>query len=94
MTNTVFCRKYQRQLDGLEQAPFPGKRGQDIVDNVSKKAWQEWQTFQTILINEKQLNMMQVDARAYIMEQMDKFFNNEPTDKAIGYMAPGDMVEL
>ena len=94
MANSVLCKKYHKQLEGLERAPFPGQRGQDILTSVSKQAWLEWQTLQTMLINEKQLNMMQADSRKYIMEQMDKFFNNEKTDHVTGYIDPSDIVEL
>ncbi|WP_191602093.1 oxidative damage protection protein [Marinomonas algicola] len=94
MANTVFCKKYQKELEALDRAPFPGARGQDIISSVSKQAWQEWQTLQTMLINEKQLNMMMPDSRKYVMEQMEKFFNNEPTDKVTGYVDPSDIIEL
>ncbi len=94
MAKTVFCKKYQQELEGLERAPFPGARGQEIISTVSKQAWLEWQTLQTMLINEKQLNMMMPESRKYIMEQMDKFMNNEPTDRVTGYVDPSDIVEL
>ena len=44
MTRTVMCRKYKEELPGLERPPYPGAKGQDIYDNVSKKAWDEWQS--------------------------------------------------
>ena len=50
MTHTVFCRKYQQDLEGLEKPPFPGPKGQDIYDNVSRQAWQEWLQHQTCLL--------------------------------------------
>ncbi len=58
MTRTVFCRKYQQELEGLDFPPMPGKKGQEIWENVSKKAWEEWQNQQTMLINEKHLSLM------------------------------------
>jgi Fe-S cluster biosynthesis and repair protein YggX len=51
MTRLVFCRKYKEELEGLDVAPYPGAKGQDILDNISKKAWQEWMAHQTMLIN-------------------------------------------
>ena len=86
MTHTVNCRKYQQQLEGLEKPPYPGPKGQDIYDNISAKAWQEWQHLQTMLINEKHLNAFEPSTRQYLAEQMDKFFNNEDTDKADGFV--------
>jgi Fe-S cluster biosynthesis and repair protein YggX len=66
MTRTIMCRKYKEQLEGLERAPFPGAKGQDIYDNVSAKAWGDWQKHQTLLINEKRLNMMNAEDRKYL----------------------------
>ncbi|ART63524.1 oxidative damage protection protein [Kushneria marisflavi] len=88
MTRTVFCRKYQQDMEGLQMPPLPGARGQDIHDNVSKKAWEEWQALQTRLINEKRLNMLDPETRDYLMTQMTRFFNNEETDSAEGYVPP------
>lgn len=94
MAQTVFCKKHQKQLEALDLAPFPGQKGLDILENISKQAWLEWQALQTMLINEKQLNMMQADSRKYIMEQMEKFFNNEETDKIQGHTDFDDIEEL
>ncbi|WP_417528552.1 oxidative damage protection protein [Marinomonas shanghaiensis] len=94
MANTVFCKKFQKEMAALDRAPLPGAKGQEILQNVSKQAWQEWQQLQTMMINEKQLNLMQPESRKYIMEQMEKFFNNEVTDKLSGYVDPDDIKEL
>lgn len=90
MSRTVFCRKYQQQMEGLEAPPYPGPRGQDVYDNVSRKAWGEWLALQTMLINEHRLNVREAETRTYLAEQMEKFFNNEATDRAEGYVPPED----
>ena len=77
MTRTVMCRKYQREMEGLSQPPFPGARGQMIFDSVSKQAWQEWLAHQTMLVNEKRLNLMDRTTRAFLEEEMEKFFSNQ-----------------
>lgn len=86
MSRTVFCRRLQQELPGLEKAPFPGPKGQDIFDNISKQAWDEWMAHQTRLINEKRLNMMDMTNRVYLQEQMQRFFNGEAVDAAEGYV--------
>lgn len=88
MSRTVFCRKYRQELDGLDNPPFPGPKGQDIYANVSRKAWQEWLAQQTMLINEKRLNLTDMTARTYLNEQRDKFLAGEASDRAEGYVPP------
>lgn len=88
MTRTVFCRKYQTELPGLEQPPLPGKAGLDIFEHISNQAWQDWLKHQTMLINEKQLNMMDPSARQYLSEQRNSFFSGEQYDRADGYVPP------
>jgi len=90
MPRTVFCKKYQKELEGLDAPPYPGPKGQDIFDNVSKQAWQEWQNHQTMLINEKQLSLMDPQARKYLQQEMDKFLAGEDYDKAEGYVPPSE----
>jgi Fe-S cluster biosynthesis and repair protein YggX len=86
MSRTVFCSKYQEELDGLDAPPFPGPKGEEIFNNISAKAWQAWMEHQTRLINEKQLNMMDMTARTYLAEQRSKFLSGEEYDEAEGYI--------
>jgi Fe-S cluster biosynthesis and repair protein YggX len=88
MTRTVLCRKYQIPLEGLDAPPMPGPLGQTLFETVSKRAWQEWQALQTMLINEKHLHVRDPDTRRYLAGQRERFFNNEPVDHASGYVAP------
>ena len=66
-------------------APYPGPKGQEIYETVSQQAWQEWQAQQTMLINEKQLSLMDPESRKYLQQEMEKFLNNEQHDKT-GYV--------
>jgi Fe-S cluster biosynthesis and repair protein YggX len=86
MSRTVLCRKYQQQLEGLDAAPYPGAKGQDIFDHISKKAWLEWQAHQTRLINELELNMVDPDSRRFLKEEMDKFIAGEEYAQADGFV--------
>jgi len=88
MARMVFCRKYKESLEGLDVPPYPGAKGQDIYDNISKKAWQEWMAHQTMLINEKRLNMMEMSTRVYLTEQMTRFLSGDAYDQAEGYVPP------
>ena len=89
MSRTVLCRKYQREMEGLPAPPFPGPRGLKIFETVSKQAWQEWMAHQTLLINERRLNMMDRATRTFLEQEMEKFFSNEDVAQAEGYKPPG-----
>ncbi len=89
MSRTVCCRKYKERLEGLETPPLPGAVGEEIFRTVSRKAWLEWQALQTMLINEKGLNLRDPAARAYLTEQRERFLDNRETDHATGYVPPG-----
>ncbi len=90
MTRMVFCKKYQQELEGLNAPPYPGPKGQAIFDQVSKKAWEEWQEHQVRLINEKQLSMINPEHRSYLQQEMDKFLGNQDFDQASGYVPPAE----
>ena len=77
MSRKVLCRKYKKELPGLIVAPYPGPKGQEIYETVSQQAWQEWQAQQTMLINEKQLSLMDPESRKYLQQEMEKFLNND-----------------
>ena len=85
MTRTVMCRKLQQELEGLAFPPFPGPKGQDLFDNISKKAWQEWLSHQTMLINENHLNVMQPEAQKFLSEQREKFLTNADYERPKGW---------
>ena len=74
--STVLCAKYNKELPALDKAPFPGPAGQEILEKVSAQAWNDWMNFQTILINENRLNLMDEKAREFLAEKRNKYFLN------------------
>ena len=84
-SRTVICLKHQQELKGLDNPPFPGSDGEKIYSNVSQKAWEEWLSFQTMLINEKQLSLLDSNVRKYLRTQMWRFFNNQEVDSVAGF---------
>lgn len=67
--------------------PMPGPKGAELMDTVSQEAWEAWKSHQTTLINEKHLDLSEVKDRSWLLEQMDKYFNNEEFEKASGFKA-------
>lgn len=74
MPRTVHCVKLDREAEGLERPPYPGALGQRIYDSISKQAWQEWLAHQTRLINEYRLSLAEAKSRAFLADEMEKYF--------------------
>ena len=82
----LHCIKLDKDLEGLERAPYPGELGKRILENVSKEAWQMWLDHQTMLINENNLNLFEASSQSYLKEQMEKyFFAEDDLDSIQGY---------
>ena len=90
MARTVNCIKLGHEAEGLDFPPMPGELGKRIFENVSKEAWQQWIKLQTMLINENRLNLMDVRARKYLQEQVEKHFFGDGADMAQGYVPPAE----
>ena len=69
----------------MNMPPMPGPKGIEVMNSVSQQAWDEWKSKQTMLINEKHLDLSSADDRTYLSEQMEKFFNNDQTDEPTGF---------
>lgn len=67
---------------------MPGEAGADIYQNISEQAWKDWQTQQTMLINEKHLNMMDPEARKFLKQQMENYLDNKDYEQVEGYVPP------
>jgi Fe-S cluster biosynthesis and repair protein YggX len=84
----VNCVKLNKEAEGLERKPYPGDLGQRIYDSICKEAWQQWMGQQTILINEHRINVMDPKGRAFLEEQMEKFFFDGGADIPAGFTPP------
>ncbi len=73
MAREVFCVYLQKQAQGLDFQLYPGELGKKIFDNISKEAFALWQAKQTMLINEKKLNMMNLEHRKLLEDNMQQF---------------------
>jgi Fe-S cluster biosynthesis and repair protein YggX len=74
----VFCLKFQREMEGLDEVPFEGHPlGQKIYDNISKEAWKMWVEHMKMLMNEYRLNLGTPQAQEFLIQQMDNYFFGE-----------------
>ncbi len=74
----VFCVKFQREMEGLDEVPFEGHPlGQKIYENVSKDAWKMWVEHMKMIMNEYRLNLGTKEAQEFLIDQMDKYFFGE-----------------
>ncbi|CEN32083.1 Probable Fe(2+)-trafficking protein [Candidatus Westeberhardia cardiocondylae] len=70
----IYCFFLKKESEGQDFQFYPGKLGSRIYENISKEAWNIWKVKQTILINEKRLNMLNVKDRKMLEKEMIKFF--------------------
>ena len=73
--NTVFCKKLKKEENALTRAPFPGKIGIIIKNNICETAWQQWLTQQTKIMNEYRLDPMSSKTQAFLYEEMIDFLD-------------------
>ncbi|MGZ9897642.1 oxidative damage protection protein [Shewanella gaetbuli] len=90
MARTVECAYLKKSADGLDFQLYPGEVGKRIFDNISKEAWGIWQKKQTMLINENKLNMMNVDDRTFLEQQMINFLFEGKDVEIEGYVPPSE----
>ena len=71
----VFCVKFQREMQGLDEIPFEGHPlGQRIYENVSKDAWKLWVEHMKMLMNEYRLNLATPESQEFVIKQMEDYF--------------------
>ncbi|MDD7545815.1 oxidative damage protection protein [Actinobacillus porcinus] len=90
MARTVFCSYLKQDAEGLDFQLYPGDLGKRIFENISKQAWGEWLKKQTMLVNEKKLNMMNVEHRQLLETEMVNFLFEGKEVKIDGYTPPAN----
>jgi len=67
------CARCGQQKPGFERAPFPGAMGARILDGTCQECWEAWKKQQTMLINHYGLDVMDPQARQFLMRNMEAF---------------------
>ena len=85
----VFCVKFQREMEGLDEVPFEGPPlGHKIFDSVSKEAWKMWIEHMKMLMNEYRLNLGTKEAQEFLLTQMDSYFFGEGASLPPDFVPP------
>ena len=82
----VKCVKFQKELPGLDAAPWPGELGQRVLQNVSAQAWKLWEDRMKMILNEYRLMPWQKEAQELIAKQMEDFFFGQGAALPPGYV--------
>jgi Fe-S cluster biosynthesis and repair protein YggX len=69
----VSCTRCKQTREGFESAPFPGTVGARVRDELCTACWAEWLRQQTMLINHYGLNLMDPQARSFLVRNMEAF---------------------
>ncbi len=85
----VNCVKMKQELPGLAEVPFDGHPlGQKIYENVSAEGWKQWVEHMKMLMNEYRLNLGNPEAQQFLLDQMEKYFFGEGSEKPKEFVPP------
>ena len=79
------CKKLKKEGEALGYLPYPGDIGKKIQESISKEAWEQWVSHQTMLINEMRLTPVEPKARKFLEEEMEKFFFGDGSQAPQGF---------
>ncbi|QCI22378.1 oxidative damage protection protein [Buchnera aphidicola] len=77
MSRIIFCTFLQKNSEAQDYQSYPGELGKKIYNQISQEAWKKWMIQQTMLINEKKLNMYNINHRKIIEKEMKLFLFKE-----------------
>jgi Fe-S cluster biosynthesis and repair protein YggX len=85
---TVHCVKLKEDLPALESAPIPGAVGQKILEQVSAKAWKQFEEHFIMVTNENRLDLMDESTNRIFFEHIDSFLFQDNAQVPQGYVPP------
>jgi Fe-S cluster biosynthesis and repair protein YggX len=69
----VTCSRCGQTRAGLDRQPFPGPIGARAQAEICAECWGQWLKQQTMLINHYGLNLMDPQARTFLLKNMEAF---------------------
>jgi len=82
----IRCVKFQKDLSGLDEVPWPGELGQRVYESISLEAWKLWEEHLKMILNEYRLMSWQKEAQELVAKQMEDFFFGEGAALPPGYV--------
>jgi Fe-S cluster biosynthesis and repair protein YggX len=73
MADDITCARCGQTRAGLERSPFPGAIGARVQSEICTECWGQWLKQQTMLINHYGLNLMDPQARGFLVKNMEAF---------------------
>jgi len=84
----VHCVKFDRDLPGLTEPPWPGELGLRVYEHVSARAWKLWEDRMRMLLNEYRLMPWQKEAQDLVARAMEEFFFGDGAALPPDYVPP------
>jgi Fe-S cluster biosynthesis and repair protein YggX len=76
----ITCTRCGNAGPRLAAPPLPNELGTRIFESICGTCWQEWLQHQTALINHHGLNLLQPEAKKFLMGETETFFFSPKED--------------
>ncbi|EFL91386.1 putative Fe(2+) trafficking protein [Candidatus Regiella insecticola LSR1] len=80
---------FKKEAEQQDFQFYPGELGKRIYNEISKEAWSQWMTKQTMLINENKLSTMNAEHRQFLEQKMINFLFEGKNIDIAGYTPSG-----
>jgi len=89
----VHCRLLKKELPGLDRPPYRNELGQQLYNEVSKEAWQQWLKDSVKFINTYRVDLASTDGQKFMLKQCAIYFKYEEGELAGTAFVPKDGAE-
>jgi Fe-S cluster biosynthesis and repair protein YggX len=86
----VHCRLLQKDLPGLDRAPFRNELGQRIFNEISKDAWQMWLKDSVKFINTYRVDLASTEGQKFMAKQCAIYLKFEEGEAAQTAFVPAE----
>ena len=69
----MYCTKLKSEQPALSYQPVPGEIGERLQREISQTAWDMWLVYQTKIINEYRLDLLDPKAQDFLLDELEDF---------------------